>query len=200
MLSTLPAFHNPLTRFQAVTGSGKTLAFLIPIVQRLLRLEEPTKPRHVFAIVVSPTRELATQIHSVLHSLLAFHEPSADLLPFLLEEEKRPATTEPVVIPQLLVGGTTTTAQDLSFFMRHSPNVLIATPGRLVELLASPHVFCPQSSFEMLVLDEADRLLDLGFKQNLQKIVRNTYHFVDISISNSSPVVLSAQAATNRSV
>jgi ATP-dependent RNA helicase DDX55/SPB4 len=47
----------------------------------------------------------------------------------------------------------------------------VATPGRLVELLSSPHVHCPQSSFEMLVLDEADRLLDLGFKEDLQKIL-----------------------------
>lgn len=78
----------------------------------------------------------------------------------------------PIVIPQLLSGGsTTTTAQDLSFFLRASPNVLISTPGRLVELLSSPHVHCPQSSFEVLILDEADRLLDLGFKADLQKIL-----------------------------
>jgi ATP-dependent RNA helicase DDX55/SPB4 len=154
-----------------VTGSGKTLAFLIPLVQRLLRLDEPTKKHHVAAIVVSPTRELAAQIHSVLLSLLEFHAPSAELLPQLKGDEKRPTTTVPVIVPQLLVGGTTTPAQDLSFFMRHSPNVLISSPGRLVELLASPHVHCPQSTFEVLVLDEADRLLDLGFKQDLQRII-----------------------------
>lgn len=156
---------------QAVTGSGKTLSFLIPIVQRLLRLDEPTKRHHVAAIIVSPTRELAAQIHTVLLSLLQFHAPSAELLPRLKDDEKRPSTAVPVVVPQLLVGGTTTPAQDLSFFMRHSPNLLISSPGRLVELLASPHVHCPQSSFEMLVLDEADRLLDLGFKQDLQGII-----------------------------
>ena len=75
------------------------------------------------------------------------------------------------VIPQLLLGGSTTTAQDLSHFLKDSPNVLISTPGRLLELLSSPHVHCPQSSFEVLVLDEADRLLDLGFKQDLQRIL-----------------------------
>ena len=48
----------------------------------------------------------------------------------------------------------------------------MSTPGRLLELLSSPHVHCPQSSFEMLVLDEADRLLDLGFKDDLQNILR----------------------------
>lgn len=76
----------------------------------------------------------------------------------------------PAIVPQLLVGGTTTPAQDLSYFVRHSPNLLISSPGRLVELLASPHVHIDQS-FEALVLDEADRLLDLGFKQDLQTIL-----------------------------
>nr|AKH04987.1 DEAD/DEAH box helicase [Epichloe festucae var. lolii] len=156
---------------QAVTGSGKTIAFLLPVVQRILRLEEPTKKHHVAAIIVSPTRELAAQIHTVLLSLLEFHAPSAEILPYLKDDEKRPSTAAPVIVPQLLVGGTTSTAQDAQFFMRHSPNVLISSPGRLVELLSSPHVHCPQSSFEMLVLDEADRLLDLGFKQDLQGII-----------------------------
>ncbi|KAL2214294.1 DEAD-domain-containing protein [Sarocladium strictum] len=170
--ATLPHFMgNKDVVVEAVTGSGKTLAFLIPLVQRLLRLEEPTKKHHVNAIIISPTRELAAQIHTVLLSLLEFHAPSAEILPHLKEDEKRPSTTVPVIVPQLLVGGVTTTAQDLSFFMRHSPNVLISSPGRLVELLASPYVHCPQSSFEMLVLDEADRLLDLGFKADLQKIL-----------------------------
>ncbi|OAQ73233.1 DEAD/DEAH box helicase (Sbp4) [Pochonia chlamydosporia 170] len=170
--ATMPHFMgNKDVVVEAVTGSGKTLSFLIPIVQKILRLQEPTKKHHVAAIIVSPTRELAAQIHSVLVSLLEFHAPSAEILPHLKDDEKRPATTVPVVVPQLLVGGTTTTAQDLSYFLRHSPNVLISSPGRLVELLSSPHVHCPQSSFEVLVLDEADRLLDLGFKQDLQGII-----------------------------
>jgi len=76
------------------------------------------------------------------------------------------------VIPQLLLGGTTTPAQDLSYFLTQSPNLLISTPGRLLELLSSPYVHCPQSSFEVLVMDEADRLLDLGFKDDLQKILQ----------------------------
>ncbi|KAH7143696.1 P-loop containing nucleoside triphosphate hydrolase protein [Dactylonectria macrodidyma] len=170
--ATIPHFMvNKDVVVEAVTGSGKTLTFLIPLVQKLLRLSEPTKRHHVAAIIVSPTRELAAQIYTVLLSLLQFHAPSAEILPQLKEDEKRPASTAPIIVPQLLVGGTTTTAQDLSFFLRHSPNVLISSPGRLVELLSSPHVHCPQSSFEVLVLDEADRLLDLGFKPDLQKIL-----------------------------
>ncbi|KAG0653010.1 ATP-dependent rRNA helicase spb4 [Hyphodiscus hymeniophilus] len=170
--STIPLFMgNKDVVVEAVTGSGKTLAFLIPVVEKLLRLEEPIKKHHVGAIIVSPTRELATQIYSVLVSLITFHSPSAATLTSTDEDEKRRPSSTKTVLPQLLLGGTTTPAQDLSRFLKNSPNLLIATPGRLLELLSSPHVHCPQSSFEVLVLDEADRLLDLGFKDDLQKIL-----------------------------
>jgi len=145
---------------EAVTGSGKTLSFLIPLAHRVLRMEEPTKKHHVAAIVVAPTRELAIQIHKTLTDLVAFHPPSAEMVHYLTdaEGEKRPSSTAPVIVPQLLAGGrgsTVSPAQDLSFFLRHSPNVIISTPGRLNDFLSSPHVHCPQSSFEMLVFDEA---------------------------------------------
>ncbi|KAI9811757.1 MAG: ATP-dependent rRNA helicase spb4 [Pycnora praestabilis] len=184
--STIPLFmaHKDVV-VEAVTGSGKTLAFLIPVIERLLQLEDPIKKHHVGAIIVSPTRELATQIHDVLISLLGFHGPSAAALKPPDEDEDMQETDtggaeQPIksypsstlkVLPQLLVGGTTSPSQDLSHFLKHSPNLLISTPGRLLELLSSPHVHCPQSSFEVLVLDEADRLLDLGFKEDLQKIL-----------------------------
>ncbi|KAI1750197.1 ATP-dependent rRNA helicase SPB4 [Xylaria castorea] len=160
---------------EAVTGSGKTLAFLIPLIHRILRLEEPTKKQHIAAIVIAPTRELAIQIHKTLTDLVAFHPASAAVAPYLSsDEEKRPSISSPAIIPQLLAGGrgsTISPAEDLSFFLRHSPNVIVSTPGRLNDFLSSPHVHCPQSSFEMLVLDEADRLLDLGFKADLQGIL-----------------------------
>ncbi|KAI0517419.1 ATP-dependent rRNA helicase SPB4 [Xylaria bambusicola] len=160
---------------EAVTGSGKTLAFLIPLVHRILRLEEPTKKHHIAGIVIAPTRELAIQIHKTLTDLVAFHPVSAEVAPYLSsDEEKRPSTSSPAIVPQLLSGGrgsSISPAQDLSFFLKHSPNVIISTPGRLNDFLSSPHVHCPQSSFEMLVLDEADRLLDLGFKADLQGIL-----------------------------
>lgn len=104
-------------------------------------------------------------------SLIKFHASSAELLPLGKGDEKRPATTEPVIVPQLLVGGTTKAAEDLSTFLRLSPNLLIGTPGRLAELLSSPYVKAPSSSFEVLVMDEADRLLDLGFSQELTRIL-----------------------------
>lgn len=181
--STLPIFlGNKDVVVEAVTGSGKTLSYLIPVIERLLRLDEHTKKHHVAGIIISPTRELATQIFSVLRSLLAFHAPSAAVMRQLdedidmdAEEDGAPPAfppSTPKVIPQLLLGGKTTTAQDLSQFLRTSPNLLIATPGRLLELLSSSHVHCPQSSFEILVLDEADRLLDMGFKDDLQRILQ----------------------------
>lgn len=179
--SVIPLFTgNKDVVVEAVTGSGKTLAFLVPVVDKLLRMEERTKRHHIAAIIISPTRELAIQINGVLHSLLAFHGPSAATIR-LPDKDSDSMDTEqsvpsyppssPIVLPQLLVGGETSVAQDLSQFLKTSPNLLIATPGRLLELLSSPHVHCQQSSFEVLVMDEADRLLDLGFKDDLQKIL-----------------------------
>ena len=178
--SAIPLFmtHKDVV-VEAVTGSGKTLAYLIPIVEKLLRQEEPTPRHHIGAIVIAPTRELASQIFNVLQTLLNFHAPSSTQMnPAGAKEadqegekQNESGQDEPKAIPQLLLGGSTTTAQDLSLFLKTSPNLLVSTPGRLLEILSSPHVHYPQSSFEILVLDEADRLLDLGFKQDLQKII-----------------------------
>lgn len=121
-------------------------------------------------------RELASQIYQVLLSLLEFHAPSAAAINPPGEDDNAPrekiSSSTLKVVPQLLLGGATSPAEDLSNFLKRSPNLLVSTPGRLLELLSSPHVHCPQSSFEMLVLDEADRLLDLGFKDDLQNILR----------------------------
>ncbi|CAI7627274.1 unnamed protein product [Penicillium glandicola] len=172
--SAIPLFmqHKDVV-VEAVTGSGKTLSFLIPIVEKLLRLDQPLKKHHVGAIVISPTRELASQIHQVLVSLLEFHPASAAAIKPAEDGVPRAKTSSSTlrVVPQLLLGGGTSPAEDLKLFLKNSPNVLVSTPGRLLELLSSPHVHCPQASFEMLVLDEADRLLDLGFKDDLQKIL-----------------------------
>jgi ATP-dependent RNA helicase DDX55/SPB4 len=175
--STIPLFMGYKdVVVEAVTGSGKTLSYVIPVVEKLLRLEEPIKKHHVGAIIISPTRELAAQIHNVLVSLLQFHAPSAtagslcDDATGEVPVETFPASTLKVV-PQLLVGGSTTPAQDLSKFLKTSPNLLIATPGRLLDILTSRDVHYPKSSFEVLVLDEADRLLDHGFKEDLTKIL-----------------------------
>ena len=177
--STIPLFmaHKDVV-VEAVTGSGKTLAFIIPVVERLLRLEDPIKRHHVGALIISPTRELAQQIHNVLTGLLHYHAASAAALERIVQplhsqdvqSDSQPSPPHGIV-PQLLLGGSSTARQDLSRFLKTSPNLLIGTPGRVLEILSSQYVHCPQSSFEVLVLDEADRLLDLGFKDDLTKII-----------------------------
>lgn len=170
--ATIPLFRrNVDVVVEAVTGSGKTLSYLIPVIDKILRADDAQKQHHVSAIIVSPTRELANQIYDVLTTqILPFHPPSAEILPLLKDdEEKRTIKTEPVIVPQLLIAGLTKPRADLSFFVRKSPNLIIATPGRLAELLSSPLV--KTSNLEVLVMDEADRLLDLGFKPQLNTIL-----------------------------
>lgn len=168
---------------EAVTGSGKTLSFLIPLVERILKAEEPNKKGYVRAIVVAPTKELATQIYDVLCGLLDFHAPSAGYLkqqgtlPEDSEDEEVDGAEKvavplgPYVIPQLLVGGRTKLSEDISTFSSLNPNVLVGTPRRLVEVLQSSKVQLKRHWFDLLVLDEADRLLDPNFQPDLQKIL-----------------------------
>ncbi|TKA64547.1 hypothetical protein B0A55_11909 [Friedmanniomyces simplex] len=169
---------------EAVTGSGKTLSFLIPIVSRILAAEEPNKKGYVRSIVVAPTKELATQIYDVLRRLLEFHPPSAAVLgpppvpkPEDGGDEDETMTQQPelppgpYIIPQLLIGGRTKLGEDISTFSSLNPNVLIATPKRLVEVLQSPKVVLKRHWFDLLVLDEADRLLDPNFQADLQTIL-----------------------------
>ena len=170
---------------KAVTGSGKTLSFLIPIVERLLKADEPNKKGYVRTIVVAPTKELATQIYDVLKALLQFHQPSAaylaykkvhskDTMMFDVDEEEEKAARPPpgpYIIPQLLCGGRTKLPEDLATFSDINPNVLIATPRRLVEVMNSSRVIIKRHWFDLLVLDEADRLLDSNFKADLSQIL-----------------------------
>ncbi|CAK3765775.1 ATP-dependent rRNA helicase SPB4 [Lecanosticta acicola] len=168
---------------EAVTGSGKTLSFLIPLIERILKAEEPNKKGHVRSIVVAPTKELASQIYDVARSLLEFHPPSASFLrrsaqspedsedEEMSDAEKPEILPGPYAIPHLLVGGRTKLSEDLSTFSQLNPNFLIGTPKRLVEVLQSSKVQLKRHWFDLLVLDEADRLLDSNFQPDLQKIL-----------------------------
>lgn len=164
---------------EAVTGSGKTLSFLIPIVERLLKLEEPNKKGYVRSIVLAPTKELAVQIYEVLKGLLEWHAPSAARMKAVRGEdeemadgeEEEPLPVGPWIMPQLLIGGRAKLSEDLATFSNSSPNVLVGTPKRLSEILQSSRVVLKRHWFDLLVLDEADRLLDPNFKPDLQKIL-----------------------------
>jgi ATP-dependent RNA helicase MSS116 len=132
---------------QAKTGTGKTLAFLLPVIQSLV-LSPPEKGQ-IGAIVISPTRELAAQI------ALA-GEPLLKDLPFKI---------------QVATGGTNPRAE-IKRLQQQRCDILVATPGRLLDHLANNGLKPHTSQLRNLVLDEADRLLDQGFKQDIEKIVR----------------------------
>eukprot|EP00178_Gracilaria_changii_P004144 TRINITY_DN1640_c0_g1_i1.p1 TRINITY_DN1640_c0_g1~~TRINITY_DN1640_c0_g1_i1.p1 ORF type:complete len:601 (+),score=68.52 TRINITY_DN1640_c0_g1_i1:3762-5564(+) len=132
---------------QAETGSGKTLSFLIPIAQELLKKSlRPSKC--VFAIVILPTRELAAQVHTVACNL--FKNIPGDVSP----------------VP--LVGGSDSkSAGPDAKYEDH--RFIVATPGRLAAALESKELH--YNTLEMLILDEADRLLDMGFSVTLTSIL-----------------------------
>ena len=147
--STIPYFmQNKDVAVEAVTGSGKTLAFVIPVVEMLIKRTSPWTKGEVGALVISPTRELATQIASVF-------------APFL----------PPSLSQALLIGGRDIQA-DVSLVNEQGAQVTVATPGRLVDLLCrSDCQLAPAvRSLEVLVLDEADRLLELGFERSINTV------------------------------
>lgn len=134
----------------ARTGSGKTLAFLIPILEILYRSKWGPSDG-LGALVLSPTRELALQIFSVLRSIGSHHTFSAGL-----------------IIGGK--GGSNDVEHEAARLSRM--NIIIATPGRLLQHLDQTIGF-DVSNLQMLVLDEADRILDMGFSKTLDAILEN---------------------------
>ncbi|XP_068642560.1 DEAD-box ATP-dependent RNA helicase 18 [Aristolochia californica] len=132
----------------AATGSGKTLAFLVPLVEILRRSAESPKPHQIMGIIISPTRELSSQIFHVAHPLIS---------------------TLPNVKAMLLVGGSEIKA-DVKKIEEEGVNVLIGTPGRLYDIMERVDVL-DFRSLELLILDEADRLLDMGFQRQITSII-----------------------------
>jgi ATP-dependent RNA helicase RhlE len=127
----------------AMTGSGKTVAFLLPIVQRLI-----AKPRRTTrALVLTPTRELAAQILAQLDDL-AVHTP---------------------VTGAAVYGGVGMGPQEHAF--RSGVDIIIGTPGRLLDHFGRP--YAKVSGLEYLVLDEADRMLDMGFLPDIRRILKH---------------------------
>ena len=142
---------------EAVTGSGKTLAFVIPILEILRRREVALKRHDLGAVIVCPTRELAEQTCGVLQHFL-------DAQP---DETAPHGRVGPV---QLVVGGLKVSpAEDYRLFRENGPDILVGTPGRMEELLKKPGV--RTSELDVLVMDEADRLLDLGFVEPIRALL-----------------------------
>lgn len=129
----------------AQTGTGKTAAFAIPILQ-LLSKEKAKGFRHIRGLVLTPTRELAVQIDE---SFIAYGRHTG-------------------LKHQVIFGGVPQYSQVAS--VRNGVDILIATPGRLLDLMNQGYVHLDH--LEMFVLDEADRMLDMGFINDVKKIIK----------------------------
>ena len=132
----------------AQTGTGKTCAFAVPIMQRLAANPSRPGPRSVRALILTPTRELAAQIGDSF-KVYGRH----------------------LGLKHALVFGGVGQKPQVDSLMRGT-DILVATPGRLLDLLEQRHVRL--DSVEVLVLDEADRMLDMGFIRDVKKIVALT--------------------------
>ncbi|XP_021820085.1 DEAD-box ATP-dependent RNA helicase 18 [Prunus avium] len=132
----------------AATGSGKTLAFVVPLVEILRRASTVPKPQQVMGMIISPTRELSSQIYNVAK-------------PFI--------STLPNFKCVLLVGGGQVKA-DTKQIEEEGANLLIGTPGRLYDIMERMDGL-DLRDLEILILDEADRLLDMGFQKQINDIM-----------------------------
>ncbi len=130
----------------AQTGTGKTASFTLPLLQRLAENSDPhQKPRRVRALILVPTRELAAQVYE---SVITYGK----YLPLHVEA---------------VVGGASIGVQTRN--LRRGCDIVVATPGRLIDHLQQRNVNL--SNVEMLVLDEADRMLDMGFMPDVRQIM-----------------------------
>lgn len=131
----------------AVTGSGKTAAFALPFLERLLY--RPKDHAAIRVLVVTPTRELATQIYQVVQKLAQFTD----------------------VTTTLILGGKKD-IKSQTVLLRQRPDVVVGTPGRLIDHLRNS-ASVSLADLDVLVLDEVDRLLDLGFQEELEELVKH---------------------------
>jgi len=131
----------------AQTGTGKTAAFGLPLLHRLLDIGHPPGPKNVRALILAPTRELTLQIKDNLEVF----------------------TKGTPVKVTMVVGGASLFRQAQA--LARGTDVLVATPGRLIDLLERGDVSLEQCGY--LVLDEADHMLDMGFIHSLRKIAKH---------------------------
>lgn len=153
---------------QAQTGSGKTLAYVLPIVDRILKLSTEAAPIRrdsgLFAIIMAPTRELCKQIFVVLDSVLRCH---------------------PHIVAGAVMGGEKKKSEKAR--LRKGMNILVATPGRLADHFSHTEVL-DVSSVRWLVLDEGDRLMELGFEEDIKRILSR----LDFRLKNPKGDVIKA--------
>lgn len=128
----------------AQTGTGKTGAFALPLIQRLMQ-QPKAKSNHALALILTPTRELAAQVHA---SIVAYSE--------FLPMRSAVVYGGVKINPQMMI-------------LRGGVEILVATPGRLLDLYQQNAIRFEQ--IETLILDEADRMLDMGFIHDIKRII-----------------------------
>ncbi|KAF9222707.1 DEAD-domain-containing protein [Gyrodon lividus] len=153
---------------QSQTGSGKTLSFLLPIIHDLLPLSTHSyidRSIGTLAVIIAPTRELAKQISDVLESLLKLKLRPED------ESDHAESSTRYTrwLVSGLLSGGATRTHEKAR--LRKGIPILVSTPGRLLDHLQNTSSF-NVGKCRWLILDEADRLMELGFEETITGIIQ----------------------------
>ena len=133
---------------RAKTGSGKTVGFTLPSIELLMKQKQKVQSGDISVLIVSPTRELASQIHVEASQLLTFHEFKA----------------------QVVFGGTNI-GTDKKRLQQNRCDFLVATPGRLIDHLENEGLQNRLRNLKVLVLDEADQLLEMGFRPSIEKIL-----------------------------
>ncbi|GAU94252.1 hypothetical protein RvY_06063 [Ramazzottius varieornatus] len=153
--ATIPQFLNHKDVIvEAVTGSGKTISFLVPVLEMLNRRPDPLRKHDIGAVILSPTRELALQTTEVLNRLLKFTDFCCSSW----------------------IGGRSA-SKDVEDFSANGGHIIVATPGRFLDLLENHStkgkydLRVSLKALEVLVLDEADRLLEMGFELTLTSIL-----------------------------
>ncbi len=129
----------------AQTGTGKTAGFALPLLQLLHAQSLPKKPRPIRALILTPTRELAMQVYESFRTY-GKHVP---------------------LFSEVVFGGVSINTQIAR--LKQGPDILVATPGRLLDLMYQKKINLSQVQF--FVLDEADRMLDMGFIQDIKKVI-----------------------------
>lgn len=129
----------------AITGSGKTAAFSLPVLERLLF--RPKRVPAIRVLILTPTRELAAQVHSMIEKLAQFTD----------------------IRCCLIVGGLSTKVQEVA--LRSMPDIVVATPGRIIDHVRNS-LSVGLEDLAVVILDEADRLLELGFSAEIQELIR----------------------------
>ncbi|WP_372740146.1 DEAD/DEAH box helicase [Neptunomonas sp.] len=144
----VPARRGKDVLANAQTGTGKTAAFTVPILQQMHDRPATTLPGHVRTLILAPTRELAEQLTNTIKGYAQF-------LPFTVKG---------------IYGGVSTDSQKGK--LKAGVDILIATPGRLLEHVVQCNISL--SKVEFVVLDEADRMLDMGFISDVHKLIQQT--------------------------